>query len=167
MAQGGISNLWTMATACCQALAFVGFSNHKNVFPPCRAASKWEGACDPAEHNLYRCASAGPIMDTVEETASELVEWQPAYMDGPWPLEIRPPDPGDTTVLRRKGSAQEHLRPRPTVKPIRTFHEKLTMRAKRAAKDKLRLQRKLRALEGQSCSSSETSSSFTASSECS
>ena len=82
-------------------------------------------------------------------TREEPLEWKRSYLEGEKTWELEPPNPGDTTQLCRKHESQKARPPPDGLRPVKTFHERVQSKARRAARDKVRLQRQLLALRGE------------------
>ena len=76
------------------------------------------------------------------------LEWKRAYFEGEKTWEMPPPDPSDTTQLSRRHEEQKMYPPRGDLKPVRSFEERVQAKARRAARNKVRLQRQTAALRG-------------------
>ena len=115
---------------------------------------EWRGS-----NSLYCLFGSSCTYEVTTERCENPAQWQRAYMEGPRSWELDPPDPGATTVLCRKHTAQKHKQPSADIRPVRSFHEKVTARARKAAKAKQRLLSKLAALQGDQEQSADSSSS--------
>ena len=127
------------------------------------------GRNNPLLYNLVYsdCAMQNPscFYNIVTERTETLERWKRAYMEGPRSWELEPPDPGDETILCKKFKAQKHKESR-LFKPVKTFHDKAMARARKAAKDKVRvrLEQRLQTLKGEECEHETSSSSSSSSS---
>ena len=108
----------------------------------------------PVVHNLVFSDIAIPAEGAMSyqiqmHTREEPLEWKRSYLEGEKTWELEPPNPGDTTQLCRKHESQKARPPPDGLRPVKTFHERVQSKARRAARDKVRLQRQLLALRGE------------------
>ncbi|CAJ1426258.1 unnamed protein product [Effrenium voratum] len=108
----------------------------------------------PVVHNLVFPDIAIPAEGAMSyqiqmHTREEPLEWKRSYLEGEKTWELEPPNPGDTTQLCRKHESQKARPPPDGLRPVKTFHERVQSKARRAARDKVRLQRQLLALRGE------------------
>ncbi|CAJ1379929.1 unnamed protein product [Effrenium voratum] len=95
----------------------------------------------PVVHNLVFSDIAIPAEGAMSyqiqmHTREEPLEWKRSYLEGEKTWELEPPNPGDTTQLCRKHESQKARPPPDGLRPVKTFHERVQSKARRAARDK-------------------------------